>query len=117
MTRNPCLAIFSTTQRENPFEGKIQTACAVPDRPVAGRVAPPIRGITKGGDKVRIDGPKLRAARMAAGLSIQQAGDIACMSESSISRIETKGGSLNRHICRAMAKAYNVAVGSFEAPR
>lgn len=63
-----------------------------------------------------VNGKKMRAARLAAGKTLTDAAHIAGMSDASISRIETKGGNLNRHICRALAKAYNVHVGSMEAP-
>lgn len=66
-------------------------------------------------EPLKIDGNKLRKARESARVSPHEAATIACMSESSISRIETKGGSLNFHICKAFAKAYGVNVKDLEA--
>ena len=64
---------------------------------------------------MKVDGARMRAARINAGKSTQDAAQIAEMSDSSISRMETKGGTMNLHIARALAKAYGVAVRSFEA--
>lgn len=63
---------------------------------------------------MKIDGAKLRAARKAAGKSVQEATQISGLSDSSISRYENKGGDMNMHIVRALAKAYNVAAKSLE---
>jgi len=65
---------------------------------------------------VKIDGARLKAAReQAPGRPTQtEAAVIAGVTEQTLARWEKKGGTVNLHIARALAKAYNVAVKSFE---